>query len=238
MAGSNISAPKSAETKFSWDYDVPDTPFWSDLDFTVGRNFLTCFSPSEIQGMHLDASLDKPQKLHLLLKLVQERLASREVEVVPESLLSFDFGEWQRLMLAIQTMQNCLGLPEEEETVRIIMKNGRDGKRNISGVNMMARFKEKHGLYSEAEALAREALPVLRGHEMLGVDSPQVLGTTRTLIRCVWKQGLEKEARKLVNETSDLIERMGHGKFRKYQAEEQIMIRDLVVELENWTASK
>lgn len=238
MAGEDNRVKKTVETKFPWDYDIPDTPFWSDLEFTVGRNFLTCFSPSEVEQMHLDGALNENQKLELLLKLLQEKLESRKAEVAPQSLCSIDFAEWQRLMIGIETMQKFLDLPEEEETLRIIMENGRDGKRNMSGVNMMAIFKEKHGLYSEAETLAREVLPFMQTHEMLGVDSPQAMGTTRTLIRSIWKQGREEEAEGLVKETSNLVEHMKDGKFGKYQAEEHRMLVDLVAELQKWNAKK
>jgi hypothetical protein len=238
----NTEPEKFTETKFSWDYDVPNTPFWSDLQpdstITIARNFLTCFSQSEVEDMNLDDTLDKDQKLHLLFRLLREKLTARDAEVFPQLLHDVDYSEWQRLMIGIETMQKFLGLPEEEDTLRIIMENGKDGKRNMSGVNMMAGFKEKHGLYSEAETLAQEVLPFMQGHEILGPDSPQTFGTTRTLIRSIWKQNREEEARKLVEDTSNLIEKMGDGKFRKYQAEERNMLQNLVVELEKWSTLK
>jgi hypothetical protein len=234
----NTGPEKSAETKFSWDYDVPNIPFWSDLQpdstITIARNFLTCFSKSEVEDMNLDDTLDKDQKLHLLLRLLQEKLAAREAQVSPQPLRMVDYSEWQRLMIGIETMQKFLDLPEEEDTLRIIMESGKDGNRNMSGVNMMAAFKEKHGLYMEAETLAREVLPFMQGHEMLGPDSPQAFGTIRTLIRTIWKQGRGEEARDLLKTTSDLIEKMGDGKFRKYQAEERDMLQGVVAELEKW----
>jgi len=227
-------ASNGANTTFPWDYDVPATPFWSGLDFTVGRNFLTCFTPSKVEQMRLDPTLDRDKRLHLLLTLLQQKLAARDAEVAPARLHSLDFNEWQRLMIGIETMQKFLGLPEEEDTIRIIMENGKDDKRNMSGVNMMAGFKERHGQYAEAEVLAREVLPFMQNSEMLGVDSPQALGTTRTIISCLWKQGRFEEAQKLVDETLGLIGRMGEGKFEKYQEDERDMLLGLVGELEDW----
>jgi hypothetical protein len=37
----DIKDTAQQQPKFEWDYDVPDTPFWRDLPFTSGRNFLT-----------------------------------------------------------------------------------------------------------------------------------------------------------------------------------------------------
>ena len=232
--------PKAASQvqKFPWDFDVPETPFWSDLEFTVARNFLTCFSESEVKQMHLDHNLDRESRLRLLLGLVQQKLVAREAEVAPSRLHAEDFNEWQRIMIGIETMQKFLGLPEEEETLKKIMENGKDGKRNMSGVNMMANFKEKQGSYEDAELLAREVLPFMQQHEMLGVDSPQAFGTTRTLLRCVWKQGKQEEARALIAETSALIDGMDKSKFSKYQEEERGMLAGLVCELEDWNSRK
>jgi hypothetical protein len=227
-------APKDAEIKYSWDFDVPETPFWSNLEFTVARNFLTCFTSSEVEQMPLDESLDNEAKLRLLLSKVQQKLTTREREVAPVILHDLDFSEWQRLMIAIETMQKFLNLPEEAETIRILMENGKDGKRDMSGVNMMAHYRAKHGPYAEGEMLAREALPFMQNHAMLGPDSPQALGTSRALIACLWKGGKLDEAKTLLEETVRLVGSMGNGKFGKYQEREKILFQIVETELEHW----
>jgi len=78
-------------------------------------------------------------------------------------------------------------------------------------------------------------LPFLQTAERLGKDSPQALGTTRTIIEAPWKQGGNKvmKAHRLAEETGELMEAMGTSKFAKYQEEERQMLRDLVAQLED-----
>ncbi|KAJ7361145.1 hypothetical protein DFH08DRAFT_366501 [Mycena albidolilacea] len=221
------------QPKFDWDYDVPDTPFWRDLPFTAGRNFLTCYSPSELEDMNFDGTLSVPSKFAFLLSLLEARLATRKAAAAPVLLHVADYPEWARLMLGIETMQKNLDMPEEAETLRIMLETS-EGDRRVSWLNMLAGFKLRHGEYAEAERLEREVLPWMQKHERLGVDSPQALGTTRTIIEALWKQGGSKvdEARRLAEETAVLVEAMGSSKFAKYQEEERQMLRDLVAELE------
>ena len=57
--------------KFAWDHDVPETPFWSDLKFTTGRNFLQSYSSDELDTMAPDFerlnNAPKDEKLQFLL---------------------------------------------------------------------------------------------------------------------------------------------------------------------------
>lgn len=137
-------------------------------------------------------------------------------------------------MTGICHVQKLLGLTEEEEeSLNLLMKHGRDGKRNMSGVNMMVGFMMDQKRYHEAEILAREVLPWLQGHAMLGKDSPQALGCLRRLVECIWEQGQVEEAEEMLDEYRGLVERMGEGKFGKYQDDERESLRELVCELQD-----
>ncbi|KAJ7242572.1 hypothetical protein B0H12DRAFT_847512 [Mycena haematopus] len=221
------------QPKFDWDYDVPETPFWRDLPFTAGRNFLTCFSASELEDINFDESLSVPFKLSFLLSILEARLATRKAAVSPVPLHVADDREWQRLMLGIETMQNHLGAPEESETIRAMLDTSQGGER-MSWLNMFAALKLRRGEYAEAEGLEREVLLWMQASERMGKDSPQALGTMRRIIEAMWKQGGSKveEARRLIQETTVLVEAMGTSKFSKYQEEERQMLQELVVQLE------
>jgi len=225
---------KPQQQKFDWDYDVPDTPFWRDLPFVAGRNFLTCYSASEIEDINFDGTLSVPEKFTFLLSLLEARLETRKAAAFPVSLHTADYPEWSNLMLGIQTMQSQLGMPEEADTLRVMLETSQ-GNQRVSWLNMLGGFKLRQGEYVEAERLEREVLPFMQTHERLGKDSPQALGTTRRIIEAMWKQGGSKveEARRLAEETAELVEGLRTSKFAKYQEEERQMLRDLVAQLES-----
>lgn len=219
--------------RFEWDFEVPDDPFWKGLEFTVARNFLTCYEPRDLEALRFDAGLSAPDRLRFLLRELQARLAALEAAVAPESLDGAQPDAWRRLMLGIETMQKQLGLVDEEAaTIRTVLAATR-GDARVPWLNMLAHLDLRGGNFAEAEAMAREVLPWMQTHAKLGMDSPQAFGTTRTIIESVWRQGGDKEdeARRLIEETFALIENMGGGKFEKYQDDERQELRDLVSRL-------
>ncbi|KUI58285.1 hypothetical protein VP1G_05622 [Cytospora mali] len=225
------------EHKFEWDFDIPDTPFWKDIELTVARNFITCYRPQELEMVSFDEHSNLPvaDRLQVLLAELQSLLSAREAAVAPQALHAAQPDEWRRLLLGIQTMQKLLGLSSDEaQTIRTILATT-EGDARVPWLNMLSDMDLRNGDFAEAEVLAREVLPWMQQHEKLGVDSPQALGTTRILIKAMWKQGGDKEAeaRRLAAETMALIERMGQSKFGKYQDEERQMLRDLVDDLES-----
>ncbi|CAN8100026.1 unnamed protein product [Discula destructiva] len=222
--------------KFEWDYDVPDTPFWKDIDFRVARNFLTCYSAPELASINFDASAALPEsgRLEFLLSELQSRLDTRSAAAAPERLHVADPISWQRLLLGIETLQKFLGLFEDEAGTIRMMLSKTEGDARVPWLNMLAGLDLRNGNFAEAEGLAREVLPWMQKHVKLGVDSPQAFGTTRVLIESLWKQegSKQEEARSLIEETSVLIEGMADSKFVKYQDEEREMLRDLKTRLE------
>ncbi|KAK2603900.1 hypothetical protein QQS21_003935 [Conoideocrella luteorostrata] len=235
MSTADVKPPAtSQEPKFEWDFDVPDTPFWKDMEFTVARNFLTCYQPQDIERMKLDGSLCVHDRLLYLLSELQSTLSAREVAVAPQQLHVADSRTWINLLLGIATIQQFLDRPkDEEETISKLIATT-EGRIQYSWLNMMSGLSLRSGNFASAEAAAREVLPVMQTHEKCGPDSPQALGTTRTIIASMWKQGgaKEDEARRLAEETSALIEGMGCSKFAKYQEEEREMLRELTEKLE------
>jgi len=222
--------------RFEWDFDVPDTPFWKDLDFRVARNFLVCYEPSELEKIPFGDHASRPEshRLEFLLAELQSKLAAQQASLTPEEIHEAKPDLWRRLLLGIETLQRYLGMPEEEaETIRLVLSNTA-GDARVPWLNMLADLDLRNGNLVEAESAAREVLPWMQKHEKLGVDSPQALGTTRTIIHSMWKQGGGRvdEARRLVAETEAVIQGMRLGKFSKYQDEERRMLQDLVVSLE------
>ncbi|KAK0730264.1 hypothetical protein B0H67DRAFT_561167 [Lasiosphaeris hirsuta] len=244
MAESKASIPStSQEPKFSWDYDIPQTPFWDDLPFTTGRNFLQCYTSVEIAQMepeffHL-TTLTVPEKHQLLLGRSHAALAAREAEAASSSLRDADNKAWHRYMLAIYTSQNELKLPEARYTLQLMLDNS-SGDARVPWLNMMAAYNIDQGDYAQGEKMEREVLPWMQNHPRLGVDSPQALGTMRRIAVAVWKQGREAEARALITEMEALVEGLSAGpsKFVKYQEDERGELRKVVYELEKWTKAR
>lgn len=223
-----------APPKFEWDFEVPDVPFWKGLEFTVARNFLTCYSSEEVEKMHFDAALSVPDRLRFLLSQLTSSLSAREAAAAPQRLHVADPPAWRRFLLGIQTMQKFLGLSvEEAQTIRKTLDTT-EGDARIPWLNMLSDLDLRNGDYAEAETLSQEVLPWMQNHAKLGKDSPQAFGTTRIMIQSKWKQGgsKEDEARELIQATFALIGGMGESQFAKYQDDEREMLQDLQAKLE------
>ncbi|KAH6653027.1 hypothetical protein BKA67DRAFT_568389 [Truncatella angustata] len=225
---------KPVAPKFEWDFDVPDTPFWQQLEFTVVRNFLTCYGPEEVENLHLDAALAVPDRLQYLLSQLSSDLSAREAAAAPQQLHVADPDVWRRFMLGIETLQKSLGLLVEEAQTIHKMLSTAEGNARVPWLNMLADLDLRRGDFVEAETVSREVLPWMQTHEKLGVDSPQAFGTTRIIIAAAWKQGGSKqdEARQLIQETFALIDGMGDSRFAKYQKEERQLLQELKAKLE------
>lgn len=225
--------------KFGWDHDVPETPFWSDLKFTTGRNFLQSYSPDELGGIAADFerlnTAPKEDKLRFLLETLNTSLAAKNADV----LIKEDYRLWSKIMVARIACFSELGLvTEQEEAIHTMIDNPQEpGGTNYSALNMMASIREERGEYPEAERLARHVLPWLENLPGLeGQDSPPAMGTRRCIIRCLWKQGKRDDAKKFADETREIIEGMSEkqSKFMKYQDDERGYLAEQLDELEKW----
>ncbi|KAI3397225.1 hypothetical protein diail_11104 [Diaporthe ilicicola] len=234
----NPSAPK-----FSWDYDVPEIPFWSDLKYTTGRNFLQCYGTKEIASMEPGferlGTAPKELRLQFLLAQLEATITDRDAAARPGGLSTTDYPQWVTLTLARMTILSELGRQAEQEAAIQTMIDttnpAKPGEINMSAVNMLANLKEEEGLYAEAEDLARKVVPFFDGK--MGPDSPPSQGTRRCLIRCIWKAGKPEEAKRLAEETRLIIGAMGEKKsqYLKYQDDERQYLQELMADLESWS---
>jgi len=218
---------------FPWEYPVPDDEFWNTLKYSTSRNFFQSFTPEELAPMQFDPKLNQTEKLCLLSKLLQGKLASKDAEYAPKHLYEFDHPLWMKIMVAQWSMQDDLDNEEELEKISLDMLDKNPDPKNLSALNILVNLREKQGRYKEAEkTLKAEVLPWMRNHEKLGADSPQALSTMRRLVVCAWKQGNFNEAKALIAETTTLIDDMAGGKFSVYQEDERKYLAETVADLE------
>ena len=84
------------------------------------------------------------------------------------------------MKLGLSTIEHFLGdYDAEEKIVREMYENGPDGTKSMSTLHQLSGLMETVGRYGEAETMAREVLPWMQGHEMLGGNSLQALGYMR-----------------------------------------------------------
>ena len=176
--------------KFPYDYDVPNNAFWNSLDYKVGRNLLQCYNESEIFKMTFDESLLDEEKLKSLRNVLEQTLAEREAKSSPSSFHNADYNSWLTIKFALSTIERYLGNTAAEEAImREAYENGPNSKKNLSALHSLSAIMEERGEYAEAERMAREVLPFMQGHAMLGNDSPQALGSMKILKRVFGSRG-------------------------------------------------
>lgn len=233
--GARYSTPNIGAAKnFSWEYPVPDNAFWNDFKFTVARNFLSSFSsPEEIAQLPIDpnSTQSKPEKLQLLLRLLQEKIAARDAEASPQTFYHVNYEIWETTWMAVHTIQYELDrLPEAEQTIRMLIDR-RKNKANLSHFHSLSGLLLEQGRYAEAEEVERPVLDWLV--DRLGDTSPQALGARRIIARAIWKQGQERraEAEVLFKAVKKLVQESGTGKYAVYKDEQmeetETMIADL-----------
>ena len=211
-------------TNFSWEYPIPVNDFWDTLDFSVGRNFLTCFTPDELERMHLDdskGSLDQTAKYELLLSNLKKKCADEDAKAAPQTLLDVNFDLWNELTHGMSTLYHYLGnMDEEEKLTRSLIENRKD-KTNLSYFHSLSGLLRDRGRFAEAEEMEISVRDWLDGR--LGPDSSQALGSRRIIAECACKQGKRTEARGLLDEVFSLVEASGKGKYAVYQDEQREM---------------
>jgi hypothetical protein len=215
-------------SKFAWEYPVPTNAFWNDLPFTLSRNFLSNYAEEEIRDLPIDgdSKLPKNKRLELLDDLLKERLTAKNNAAAPKTFYDVDYPGWDRLWLGISSIQQELGLPEAEQTLRMMCERRKD-KSNLSHFHNLAGLLLAKGEYHEAETTETEVKVWLESK--LGKDSPQALGAGRILVEAVWKQGVERrmDAERLLGEMREVVEGMGDGSFGMYQEDERGFLQKL-----------
>ncbi|KAE8452039.1 hypothetical protein EG329_002204 [Mollisiaceae sp. DMI_Dod_QoI] len=223
------------EPKFPWDYEVPNDAFWNSLEYTLARNFLQCYNESEISKMHFDATLPSPEKLKYLRRYLDNTFEEKDKKAAPVPLHDADYQTWLHLKLAMSTVEFFLeNYDDEEVIVREMYENGPDGTKSMSALHQLSAVMEKTRRYTEAEAMAKEVLPWMQGHELLGRDSPQALSGLRILATSVWKQKRYVDGEEWMSRYERTIDDMKNGKFGKYEDAERKLYTDTRQVLDQW----
>jgi len=232
-----MSAVAKLAPIFPWDYVVPDNAFWDGITESESKAFVTCFTPEEIEAMTLDCSQPRETKLQRLRSILADTLATREADAAPLLLRDVDHGSWRSLKGGVITLDRALGTGESEEaTALYFYENGANDGKDMSALLWLADIFEREGKYGAAETRARQGLDWISGLEKLGPDSPQALGCMRLLVNSTWKQEKYVEAEEWIAKCTDSIERLGRGKFAKYQEEEVVELERVVKALEKQRA--
>jgi len=229
------------ETRFPWEIYVPDTKFWSPIDYRISRAFLSVFPLEETKTMPLDPKLTEKEKIQLFTKIFHEKYAFEEARHAPIPLHDADYTAWKKLMSGMSLMAYYDKDIEEQERILQLMiaqQEKDSGKADFSTLSGLSGVLEQRGKYAKAEEITRAVMPEFKEHKALGLDAPQTLGNIRHLIKCVWKQGKEVEVQELIKETYDLIGEMGKGKFARYEIEEKEALDELVLDLEESSKAK
>ncbi|KAJ6128299.1 hypothetical protein N7471_009516 [Penicillium samsonianum] len=234
-------ATAEAAKSFSWEAPVPVNSFWDSFSYPTARNFLGNFSDPELEQLAIDSvgidpnnTADQQTKLQLLLQLLRNKLAKEEAATSPpQSLHEVDYKRWNGLWQGIYTLENELGLPQAEETVRMLVEK-RPDESNVVPPHMLAEHLVKVGKYKEAEEIARPVCEWMDARPHLGKASPQALSARRIIARALWGQGPSRrsEAEALVAEIGELVAGMGGSRFDIYQEEEARLKKELVADLQ------
>ncbi|KAF3385466.1 hypothetical protein F1880_002700 [Penicillium rolfsii] len=214
----------SEEAKnFSWESPVPVNQFWDSFEYCTARSFLGNFTDQELKQLPIspDAPDDQSTKLRLLLQIPWDKLGEAEYHVLPNSLYESDYQRWYGFWHGIYTLENELGLPEAEQTVRMLVEK-RPDKSNVVPPHMLAEHLVKIGKYKEAEETERPVCAWMDARPHLGKSSPKAINARRIIARALWFQGesRRREAEALVAEIHEIVDGMSGGKFGIYQKEE------------------
>ena len=233
---SNASARQ--EPIFPWDQEVPETPFWNDIDHNAGRAFFMTFSKDEISQMQFDEALTREEKYKLLRDIYCDALSKDEQKAAPLTLRQADPQRWRALKSSKCSAYCFVGdFASAEVAARDVYENSNvdaDGRINKSGLSMLSYVLEQAGKYAEAEAATLECLEWINGLPKCGPNSPQALGSMRGLIKCIGKQGRYTEAEEWIKKCEKSIEEMGKTDFKKYVPEEIEALEQERKDLEEW----
>ncbi|AEO68692.1 029921dd-7c18-4b66-8ae2-d8d648ec5796 [Thermothielavioides terrestris] len=230
-------AASDAAQSFPWEAPVPVNPFWDSFDYCTARNFLGNFSDHELEQLPIDpdSTDDHETKLRLLLRLLQAKIAQEEAASSPESLYTADYARWYSLWQGVYVFQDKLGLPEAEQTIRMLVARRPEGSDDVRPLHILAEHLVKLGKYREAEDTERPVCAWMDARPHLGKSSPQAINARRIIARALWGQGPPRraEAKALLAEIAEIVNNMGGSRFGAYQEEERQLNRALMAELGN-----
>ncbi|KAH9827156.1 Tetratricopeptide repeat [Teratosphaeria destructans] len=144
-------------------------------------------------------------------------------------------------MMSLGYMAHELGDPDTHEAItRELVQSGPNNTKDMSALHRLSCLFEDTGRFPEAEAAAREVLPWMEQHPLLGGgrESPQAVGCMRTLARSLWKQGRYAEADDWLAQCRRAIAGMRGGRFAKYCEDELATFEADEAALEAWRARR
>ncbi len=238
-----------------WETAGPTGEFWAKFDDNhghIGRQFLHVFTADEIAAFPLDASLSQEDKMEQLYTVTKAALAERSVHAATDAEL-LPREEWVQWLHAGHLLASLESHTKRYETAeqRVIAENDLWKKRyalgndpemkvpvSISALSNLSWIYLKAGKPAEAEAISRDLPALLRSTPLLGPGpSPQELGSRRSLMEALAKQGKYEEAKKLNEEGYAVIAELAKGKFAKYEQEEIEAMDEVKGNLKIWSAA-
>ena len=240
MASTKKPTYKKEPEKFPWEAPPPTGPFWSDIREGVAAQFLTIYGADGLAKLNLDPSLSKDEKLAHLRQNLERKLADAEAATPPSQMTEDEFKLDRRMYHALAstyTEQKQWEAAHEVAKRMTAACEARNGRPDLGALSTLAWTAERIGEYALADQYCAQSLPYLKTHELLGPDSPQVLGTMRLRMLVLGKVGRILEAKELNRQGYAVIESMKGGKFEKYHDEEVEAMDELKVQLEKAEAS-
>ncbi|KAK6812729.1 hypothetical protein RU639_011403 [Aspergillus parasiticus] len=218
--------------KSPWKPTTPEGEIWQSLPPAISSSAAANLTPEEITNINLDPTTPNATKLTLLEQALTQKLQSLENAAKPTPLYEKDHPAWQSLKSALFHINRGTGDVEKQESLLLEQVNhpGPKGK-DLAALQNLAGLYEEKGEYEKAERLARETVPALREHPVLGRDSPQVLGSLRILIKALAGQGKIGEAEGVIGEAEESIENLAGGQFEEHQQEERDALEKVVAGL-------
>ncbi|KAE8312999.1 major facilitator superfamily domain-containing protein [Aspergillus transmontanensis] len=228
----HVLLPGLKATKSPWKPTTPEGEIWQSLPPAISSSAAANLTPEEITNINLDPTTPNATKLTILEQALTQKLQSLENAAKPTPLYEKDHPTWQSLKSALFHINRGTGDVEKQESLLLEQVNhpGPKGKDLAALQNLAGLYAEK-GEYEKAERLARETVPALREHPVLGRDSPQVLGSLRILIKALAGQGKIGEAEGVIGEAEESIENLAGGQFEEHQQEERDALEKVVAGL-------
>jgi len=217
--------------EFPWEGLLPEGEFWRSISSNLGISLAKIFSTKELASMTLPAVTESEEtKLKALDSIVTAKVASKQAALGSTPLESPDAKPYKQALHALAAIKSAEGQYDEVEKIQLSLLEVPDAKTKLSAVYALAGNAEKEGRLSEAEAYANQSLPMVT--EILGDDSPQKIGMMRLMMQIYARQGRYEESWKLYHKATDVVGRMGQGKYGKYQGEEIEALVDAKVMIE------
>lgn len=163
---------------------------------------------------------------------VGKHLSAQEIDDLNAKLdAATNYPAWQGLKSTPFHLHRSLGNIDRQEKIlcELVERPNPEGKKDLAALDNLSFVMGDKGDYAGSEKLAREAYSLILGHPSLGKNSPQALGSRRTLIKALANQGKTAEAKELIDEVEATIDGLAGGKFERYRKEEKQALDEVVV---------